>query len=103
MGFSLEGGGLVRINGEIFSFISDPKYLNRNFCLGFGRFGVVKLLQSLESKSQMALKVLKKESTEPGRTPFCQELEIAAALGRGFPQLIQKIKIGDSENKNASI
>ncbi len=91
MGLQYEGGGLVRINGKIYTFISARDNPNKNLLLGKGDFGKVKLLQNVEDPfDKIALKVM---SVYPGDEPafFQEELEVAEALGRGSKQIIEKV------------
>ncbi len=108
MGLSTEGGGLVSINGNVYTFVSKSNDPNKTHILGEGGFGRVKLLQNIENPSdQKALKVLGAKGMaqieidyEEDREyqNFKRELEIAEALGRGSSQVIRK----EGEDKHVS-
>jgi hypothetical protein len=98
LGLPREGGGLVRVNGGVYTFICKLSNM-KNYKLGTGDSGTVKLLQNTENSAlKKALKVI----CEKDRDKFAKELSIAAELGRGSPQIMSKIKIGDSENSKVS-
>lgn len=101
MHFSFNGGGLVRINGEVYTFVKKENF-DKTHILGEGSHGTVKLLQNVRNpEDQKALKVIftkrtlkedSKEDTSPKK--LLDELELLEKLGRGSKQLIKKVGEG---------
>ncbi len=95
MGLPYEGGGLVRINGKIYTFVSRDFNPYKSHILGEGAFGKAKLLVNIEDPEDLkVLKVLgastKPPVSERERRSFEEELKMAEALGRGFRSMMTK-------------
>lgn len=94
---TLDQGGLVRINKEIYSFVMKENDSKKSHILGEGTYGRVKLLQNVKDpEDQKALKVLfangkpvVKSQTEDYQE-FVRELQISIALERGSEEVMEK-------------
>lgn len=101
LGFSkdtLQQGGLVRVNGEVYSFVEKENNPNKSYILGEGLYGRVKLLQNVRNpKDQKALKVLFANDKPPifseqeDYQAFVKELNISIALDRASQEAIKKV------------
>lgn len=96
MGLPYDGGGLVRLHGQIYAFVESKTNAQKSHLIGEGGSGKIKLLQNVEKPHDLkALKVLgangKPKVDGETEKKFIKELEITSALGRGFIELIHKI------------
>jgi len=118
-GLTIDGGGLVCINNEVYAFVESKDNPGHSHVIGEGTSGRVKLLQNVEKPNdQKALKVMgvHKKKNQIGEIKptmiladsltrgfvtrdFEKELKIAEKLGRGARHVIAK----QGENGHTSI
>lgn len=110
VGFSRQGGGLVRIRGQVYTFEENPDNEDKSHVLGDGTSGKVKSLQKVNLKGQenqdetsddeLVLKVIS-TLDEKAVKDFRKECEIAEKLERGFSSVFKKT--GETEIKGTKL